>query len=338
MTVALSCLVALVTGPLAKAKAQANHVVVPTGASRTLSPGGAGAQDAAKLEAVVTTDLGVFRIEFFPDKAPKHVEQFLKLARQGYYDGSAFFRIVPHGLIQGGDPLLKSPSTPRERWGTGGLNMTADEPNDLKHVRGIVSTVAIPGTPNSGGSQFFICASPQPQLDGSFSAFGEVTEGMEVVDKIASVVVDSKYIADKPVKIVSVRIEPKKVPPFETATVDQLQQQVILKTSLGDITIQLQPELAPETVRNFLNLVASGWYDHTAFHRIIPGFVIQGGLGNTRAGGAPHPADRWVHNLKPEFTTQVQHVRGTVSMARAEEPDSANTSFFICLGPAPHLD
>jgi peptidyl-prolyl cis-trans isomerase B (cyclophilin B) len=99
----------------------------------------------------------------------------------------------------------------------------------------------------------------------------------------------------------------------------------------------MEPDLAPETVRNFLMLVKTGWYDHTAFHRVIAGFVIQGGLGSTRAGGAPHPADRWVHNLKPEFSGR-QHVRGTLSMARGAAPDSATTSFFIVLGPAPHLD
>ncbi|HYL97340.1 MAG TPA: peptidylprolyl isomerase [Blastocatellia bacterium] len=313
---------------------RAVQAVNRTAKAQAGSPG----EDAAKLEAIITTDSGVIRVEFFADKAPKHVEQFIKLARQGYYDGSAFFRVIPHGLIQGGDPLVKNSATPRERWGTGGLNLTPDEPNNVKHEKGVVSTVAIPGKASSGGAQFFICDSPQPQLDGSFSAFGKVTEGIDVVDKIASISVDSNYIADKPVRIVSVKIEPKRVPPFESATVEQLRKQVVLKTSLGDVTIQLQPELAPETVRNFLNLAASGWYDHTAFHRLIPGFVIQGGLGNTRAGGAPHPADRWVHDLKGEFTSEVKHDRGIVSMARGDDPDSGNTSFFICLGPAPHLD
>ena len=73
----------------------------------------------------MATDLGTFRFEFAADKAPKHVEQFLTLARQGYYDGSAFFRVVANGIIQGGDPLLKNPKTPRNLWGTGGLNLLA---------------------------------------------------------------------------------------------------------------------------------------------------------------------------------------------------------------------
>src|ERR1700744_1275570 len=89
----------------------------------------------ADLEAVVTTDLGPFRFEFAPDKAPKHVEQFIRLARDGYYDGSAFHRVVMNGIIQGGDPLLKNPGTPRNLWGTGGLNMLPAELSDMKHER-----------------------------------------------------------------------------------------------------------------------------------------------------------------------------------------------------------
>src|SRR5580658_1922361 len=91
------------------------------------------AQAPADLEAVVTTDLGAFRFEFAPDKAPQHVEQFITLARQGYYDGSAFHRVLANGIIQGGDPLLKNPATPRAQWGVGGLNLLATEASDLKH-------------------------------------------------------------------------------------------------------------------------------------------------------------------------------------------------------------
>src|SRR5580704_15915625 len=108
------------------------------------------------LEAVVTTDLGTFRFDFAADKAPKHVAQFLTLARQGYYDGSAFFRVVANGIIQGGDPLLKNPKTPRNLWGSGGLNLLPRELGNLKHDRGVVSTIRIPDKPDSDGAQFFV--------------------------------------------------------------------------------------------------------------------------------------------------------------------------------------
>jgi cyclophilin family peptidyl-prolyl cis-trans isomerase len=297
----------------------------------------AAADEASGLEAVITTELGVIRFEFYFDKAPKHVQQFIKLARSGFYDGSAFHRMFARGLIQGGDPLLKDPNTPREKWGTGALSLLADEISDLKHLRGTVSTVKIPGQPGSDGAQFFICSSPQPQIDDQYSAFGMVTEGIDVVDKISMSPVDDTGLATTPVRITTIKIEPKKVEPFKDATVDELRKEVLLRTSLGDITLEMDPSVAPEHVRNFLKLVQTGWYDHTAFHRLIPGFVVQGGMASTRAGGASHPADRWVRKLKPEFS-KGNHVRGTLSMARGDELDSASTSFFIVLGPAPHLD
>jgi len=295
-------------------------------------------EEASQLEAVITTDVGVIRFEFLPNKALKHSQQFIRLARAGFYDGSAFHRVIPRGIIQGGDPLLKEPQTARERWGTGALNQIADEFTDIKHSRGIVSTVRVPGQANSGGAQFFICSSPQPQLDGQFSAFGQVSEGIDVVDRISVAPTDNNGLTVTPVKIISIRIERKKLEPFKDATVDQLRRDVLLHTSLGDITLEMDPSLAPEHVRNFLKLVESGWYDHTAFHRIVPGFVIQGGVGSSRTDNKPHHADKWVHKLKGEFSRSALHLRGVLSMARTSDPDSADTSFFIVLGPAPHLD
>jgi cyclophilin family peptidyl-prolyl cis-trans isomerase len=291
-----------------------------------------------EVEAVVTTDLGVFRFEFAPAKAPRHVEQFIAHARQGYYDGSAFFRVVPYGIVQGGDPLLKDAKTPRTLWGSGGLNLLKDEFSDLKHERGVVSTVRIPGKADSGGSQFFVCVSPQPQLDGQFSAFGRVTEGMDVVEKISQSPADSGNLTRTPVRIVKVAIEKKKVEPFLNATPDEMRKTVALKTTLGTIRIKMEPDWAPNHVRNFLKLTATGWYNGTAFHRLIKGFVVQGGMENSRVGGAAHPADRWVRPLKGEFRDDVKHTRGIVSMARSDDPDSATTSFFLMLGDAPHLD
>jgi cyclophilin family peptidyl-prolyl cis-trans isomerase len=299
---------------------------------------GAMAQPATELEAVVTTDLGVFRFEFAPEAAPKHVEHFLQLARQGFYDGSAFHRVVAWGIIQGGDPLLKDAKTPRNLWGSGGLNQLAPEFSGLKHERGVVSTVSIPGKANSDGAQFFVCIAPQPPLDGKFSSFGRVTEGMDVVEKISQTPVDAAGLTEKPVRIVKVTIERKKEEPFVDAKLEDLRRTVALRTTLGTLKIQMQPEWAPEHVRNFLKLTETGWFDHTAFHRIVKGFVVQGGMPNTRPDGAPHPADRWVRPLKGEFRDDVKHTRGVVSMARNDDPNSATTSFFLMLGDAPHLD
>jgi cyclophilin family peptidyl-prolyl cis-trans isomerase len=298
------------------------------------------AQTAAPpgVEAVVETSLGTFRFAFEPAKAPRHVEQFLKLARQGYYDGGAFFRVVANGIIQGGDPLLKKPATPRDLWGTGGLSLLAGESSDLKHERGTVSTIRIPDKPDSDGSQFFVCVGPQPALDGKYSAFGRVTEGMDVVERISREPVDASGLTEKPVRIVRVTLEPPRPEPYLGTPAAELRRTLTLQTTLGELRVEMRPDWAPEHARNFLRLASSGWYDGTAFHRVAKGFVAQGGMPNTRTGGAGHFADRWVHPLKAEFRDDVKHVRGIVSMAHGDDPDSATTSFFLVLGDAPHLD
>ena len=139
-------------------------------------------------------------------------------------------------------------------------------------------------------------------------------------------------------RILKVAIETKKVEPFLNATPDELRKTVTMKTTLGAIQIKMEPDWAPNHVRNFLKLVSTGWYNGTSFHRLIKGFMVQGGMADSRPGGAPHPADRWVHPLKGEFRDDLKHDRGIVSMARTDDPDSATTSFFLMLGPAPHLD
>ena len=298
-------------------------------------------EEAAKLDAVITTELGVIRFEFFPARAPKHVQAFIKNARAGFYDGSAFHRAISRGVIQGGDPLLKDPKTPKARWGTGALNQLPDEFSETSHLSGIVSTVRIPGKANSGGAQFFICVSDQTQLNDQYSAFGQVTEGMDVAAKISLGEADKDQKLTTPIKIISIKIEPKREEPFKDAIANDMRKEVLLTTSLGTITVALDPDLAPEHVRNFLKLVQAGWYDHTSLHRIVPGFVVQAGMGSTRViNGEPksHYADQWVHNLKGEFSATRKHIRGVLSMARAEDPNSANTSFFLMLAPAGHLD
>src|SRR5438132_7331331 len=156
-------------------------------------------------------------------------------ARQCYYDGSAFHRVVGYGMIQGGEPLLKDPKTPRNLWGTGGLSQLPSEFSGLKHERGVISTVSIPGKPNSDGAQFFVCISPQPPLDGKYSAFGRVTEGMDVVEKISQVPAVDGGLVEKPVRIVKVTVEKKKVEPFLNATPEQMRKTVTLKTTLGTV-------------------------------------------------------------------------------------------------------
>ena len=140
---------------------------------------------AKQPRATIKTKLGEMQIEFFPDVAPKHVENFLKLARSGFYDGTIFHRVIPGFMIQGGDPNTKDPNKEAE-YGMGGPGWSVEaEFNDTPHKRGIVS-MARSRDPNSAGSQFFIMVEDAHHLDGQYTAFGRVVKGIGVADKIVS--------------------------------------------------------------------------------------------------------------------------------------------------------
>lgn len=143
----------------------------------------------AASEAVVETAQGRFVIRLLPEIAPRHVEHFAKTARAGGYDGTTFHRIIPHGIIQGGDPLSKDPAK-ATLYGTGGLGLLKAEFSDRPMTRGAVAAVLRPSSKDSAGNQFFICLSDQAALTGKFTIFGEVVGGMEVVDKIGETPVE----------------------------------------------------------------------------------------------------------------------------------------------------
>jgi cyclophilin family peptidyl-prolyl cis-trans isomerase len=143
----------------------------------------------------IQSKFGDISIEFFQEVAPKTVENFIKLAKSGFYDGLAFHRIVPGFVIQGGDPNTKSTAN-RSKWGTGGPGWTVKaEFNKNKHSRGALS-MARSQDPNSAGSQFFVVLKDSNFLDGQYTVFGRVTAAMDAVDKIAGLECDS---ADAPV-------------------------------------------------------------------------------------------------------------------------------------------
>jgi peptidyl-prolyl cis-trans isomerase B (cyclophilin B) len=134
-------------------------------------------------KAVIETARGAIEVELFADETPSTVANFEKLANQKFYDGTRFHRVIPNFMIQGGDPLSKDPKNPRV--GTGGPGYTIKcetSRNTHKHVAGTLS-MAHAGK-DTGGSQFFICHSPQRHLDGVHTVFGQVTKGMEAVNAI----------------------------------------------------------------------------------------------------------------------------------------------------------
>lgn len=146
--------------------------------------------------AVLTTSEGVMVLEFWPDAAPRHVENFKKLAREGFYDGTCFHRVIKGFMIQGGDPLTKDDAN-EGRWGTGGpKHRVKAEFNDRPHVRGVLS-MARSNDPDSAGSQFFICHGDPRFLDRQYTAFGRLIQGDDVLEKIATT---ATRPGDRPVK------------------------------------------------------------------------------------------------------------------------------------------
>ena len=135
---------------------------------------------------------GVMKGELYPEIAPKTVENFIKLAQEGFYDGLIFHRVIPGFMIQGGCP---------DGTGMGGPGYSIEGEftangfrNDLRHERGVMS-MARAMDPDSAGSQFFIMVADSPHLDGQYAAFGKITEGMDVADEIVS---QNRNMADKP--------------------------------------------------------------------------------------------------------------------------------------------
>jgi cyclophilin family peptidyl-prolyl cis-trans isomerase len=288
----------------------------------------------------VETAAGTFVIDLLAQDAPDHVAHFIAVATKGEFDGTAFHRMVKFGMVQGGDPITRDPAK-RSLYGTGGLNAVKDGPKAPKMTAGSVAAVTIPGRADSAGSQFFIVIVDQPALDGQYTVFGRVNEGMEVLQAISATPVDADGLATERVEVrrVTIRDTPPPAPePFSTETVEELANyRAVLETSLGEIAIEFMPQLAAGHVRQFLRLARLGVYDGMSVHRVAPGFVIQTGALSTRQKPLTNRQQSAVVNLQPEFN-DTRHVRGIVSMARGDDPASATTSFFIVLADAPVLD
>src|SRR3954467_5604246 len=135
-------------------------------------------------QAVVNTSAGSIVIDLRPDLAPNHVGYFIQLAREPAHDGTVFHRVIRMAIIQGGDPLSKDPAK-TSLYGTGGLGVLKAELSSEHAARGAVAAVLPPNKPDSAGSQFFICVTDQPALDGKYTIFGRVSEGLDVVQKIS---------------------------------------------------------------------------------------------------------------------------------------------------------
>jgi peptidyl-prolyl cis-trans isomerase B (cyclophilin B) len=156
----------------------------------------------SETRAIIETKFGNMELKFFPEAAPNHVNNFIELAKKGFYDGSTFHRVIPKFMIQGGDPNSKNPD--RSKHGMGGPGYTVKaEFNDKPHKRGTLS-MARASHPDSAGSQFFICVADSFFLDKQYTVFGEVVSGIEVVDQIVNQPRDK---ADNPLDRIEIKVK-----------------------------------------------------------------------------------------------------------------------------------
>lgn len=156
----------------------------------------------ADTRATITTTFGNIELKFFPEVAPNHVNNFIELAKKGFYDGTTFHRVIPGFMIQGGDPNSKNPDKSTHGMGGPGYAVKA-EFNDKPHKRGTLS-MARAASPDSAGSQFFICVADTPFLDRQYTVFGEVVSGMDVVDKIVS---QPRDMRDNPNERIEIKVK-----------------------------------------------------------------------------------------------------------------------------------
>ncbi len=156
----------------------------------------------AETKAIIETNFGKIELKFFPEVASNHVNNFIELAKKGFYDGSTFHRVIPGFMIQGGDPNSKNPDKSKHGMGGPGYTIKA-EFNNKPHKRGTLS-MARAQDPDSAGSQFFICVANAAFLDKKYSVFGEVVSGMEVADKIVNQPRDSK---DNPQERIEIKVQ-----------------------------------------------------------------------------------------------------------------------------------
>lgn len=159
----------------------------------------------AKEVAVIKTSMGEMVLEFWPEVAPKHVENFKSLARKGFYDGTAFHRVIAGFVIQGGNPNTKDKTT--NTWPDGGPGYQIKaEINDRKHTRGVLSMARLPSGLDTAGSQFFICLADAPHLDGGYTGFGKLIKGEDVLMRIGATPTGPRDVPVMRVNVDSVKI------------------------------------------------------------------------------------------------------------------------------------
>ena len=302
--------------------------------------------DATKqYHATLSTSYGDITVQLYQEEAPATVNNFVFLARQGFYNGVRFHRIVRGFMVQGGDPTGTGRGGPGYRF--------ADEPVTRDYLRG---TLAMANSgPDSNGSQFFIMHEDYA-LPKDYTIFGMVTEGLQVLDAIANTAVSARVpggerslpLENVVIRSIEISEEEKtssatSTPAPSAATTTSTQQpqeanmqwdappamsidatkqyHATLSTTYGDITVELYPSEAPVTVNNFVFLARQGFYNGVRFHRILRSFMVQSGDPTGTGRGGPG------YRFADEPVTR-DYLRGTLAMANAG-PNTNGSQFFI---------
>lgn len=287
----------------------------------------------ADEHVVLTTDRGVVVIDLLEADAPRHVENFKSKVASGFYDGLKFHRVVDGFIAQGGRPAQP-------------VNATAI-PSEAKveQTAGSVAMVLADQKNPSGGSltdQFYICYQSWPELAGA-TVFARVVQGMDVVKKFD--MYDQEEVnqdnqgtlpANRGTRIVKAQVVPAaqsaEVAKKEAGSV-QAEMVAVLKTDIGDIVIDLFEEDCPKHSANFKKLVREGFYDGTTFHRVIEGFMAQGGDPEGTGFGGPG------YTIEAEIGKP--HVRGSLAAARTGHNNpqmrSSGSQFYICFNRTPNV-
>ena len=314
------------------------------GAGNTIDPSTLGETVSIVIKV---KEFGTIKADLYPKIAPLTVAHIVSLIQDEFYDGLIFHRVIDGFMIQGGDPTgtgygEAGQATVKGEFSDNGVN------NTLSNARGVLAMARKGNDYNSATSQFFINTVDNARLDGQYATFGMVTEGMDVVDAIASVQTDANDRPLKDVVIESVRIEKintdvtttTTVAPEENTPMDADPVKIVMEVeNFGTIKAELYPAVAPITVAHIKSLIEAGFYDGLIFHRIISGFMIQGGDPTGTGFGSPDQ-----ETIKGEFAANgvenpLKNTRGVLAMARKSYPyDSATSQFFINTVDNPGLD
>lgn len=299
-------------------------------------------------------EYGTIALTLDADLAPVSVTNFVNLANDNFYDGLTFHRIMDGFMMQGGDPegtgMGGSAQNIQGEFAANGVT------NTLNHTRGVIS-MARATDPNSASSQFFIVHEDSTFLDGNYAAFGWVTDGMDIVDTICTsapvvdnngtvpaknqpVIKDVRIIGELGKDALSTKptlLTPSMLTRDSEGLLSGKHKVEIEIENYGTIALTLDADLAPVTVTNFINLVKDDFYNGITFHRIISGFMIQGGdpQGTGMGGSEQKIQGEFVAN---GIVNSLSHTRGVISMARTNDPNSASSQFFIMHQDSPHLD